>query len=79
MYKIPQAPHPVGELTTTELSEYIDELKAALDRDPTDEQRTLIIEAFRGAIMEQNARAGEGAMRSAEVTNPDVLKLLDLP
>lgn len=80
MHKVPQPPHPVDRLTTTELSEYIAELKAALERDPTEEQRTLIVGRYREAIMEQNQRAGHGAMRpAAEVTNPDVIKLLEQP
>lgn len=79
MSKVPKSPHSIPQLTTSELADFIDELKAALGRNLSDDEKKVVLGKLREAYLEQNHRAGEGAMGAPEITNPDVIRLLELP
>lgn len=53
-WKLPQPPHAVDQLTSTELGTYIQDLRDARDAAPTDTERTLAIEALGKAYIALN-------------------------
>lgn len=67
MAKLPKAPHPLPQLTSTELLKYIEELRQALRMDLSDSDREQVLARLGPSYAEANER-GLTAPGAAEVS-----------
>jgi hypothetical protein len=74
MAKLPKAPHPLPQLTSTELLKYIEELRKALRTDLSDSNREQVLARLGPSYAEANER-GLTVPGAAEV--PEVRPIAD--